>query len=265
MTRASAALAFLLISFAAAAAPAQAAVRSYSALAIPVVDVAPASGEGQWLAQRVIDREWGLSEDSVYAEVEVPGWKSEGVALAISAGGPGTGQLYAGSGSGWAFLLAEALGWAGRAFVKNEASNAAEEAQAFVGNPYDSTGGWTFDRYVRESGGDTERLEQLWMFDRDAFYQTLRNDPQYQTGFAGQFPEESYRAFRDLRAKRDDNLRRAHLAESLLWVNHIVAAIDAVRAVRAHNLPLRNEYQLQLGQRMREGNREWRATVVRRF
>jgi hypothetical protein len=134
-----------------------------------------------------------------------------------------------------------------------------------VGNPYDTTSGWSFERWVQSTGGNAASLEELWAHDREAFYQALRTDPRYAGGFNGQQPDEMYRAYRDLRNSRDSQLRRAHLAEGLLWVNHVAAAIDAVRAARLHNLPLRNEYQLQLGQRMREGQREYHATLVRRF
>ena len=168
-------LALALVAALVCAGAAHAEVRAWSELALPVVDVAPA-GSGDLLAQRVIDREWGLSEDSVYAEVSVPGWKSEGVAMALSAGLPGAGQLYVGEGSGWAFLLVEALGWAGRAFTKNEAEQSARDARAFVGNPYDTTSGWSFERWSRTTRGDADRLEKLWLYDREAFYQALRSD-----------------------------------------------------------------------------------------
>lgn len=260
--------ALVACTFALGAGAARAEVRAWSSLALPVVDLAPASAnanDSQWLAQRVIDREWGASEDSTYHEVDVPGWKSEGFAFALSAGVPGSGQLYAGEGSGWLFLLAEALGWAGRAFTLNEAEQSAKDARAFVGNPFDTTAGFSFTRYERATGGSTATLEALWNYDREAFYQMLREDPRYLSGWSGGSPEQTWSAYRDYRASRDTNLRRAHLSEGLLWVNHVVAAIDAVRAVRAHNLPLAQEYQLQLGQRMREGQREYRATLVRRF
>ena len=65
-----------------------------------------------WLAQRSIDREWGLSDDSTYATVDVPGWKSEGLAFTMSAVLPGTGQLYVGEDSGWYYMIAEAVLWA---------------------------------------------------------------------------------------------------------------------------------------------------------
>jgi len=67
-----------------------------------------------WLAQRAIDREWGPSDDSTYRTVDVKGWKSEGLALALSSAVPGAGQIYTGEGSGWLYVVGEALGWAGR-------------------------------------------------------------------------------------------------------------------------------------------------------
>ncbi len=248
----------------AVAAAARADVRAWSELALPVVDLAPA-GSDTWLAQRVIDREWGPSDDSTYREVDVPHWKREGVGLALSAAVPGAGQLYAGEGSGWLFVLAEAVGWAGRMFAQREADQAAKDARSFLGNPYDTTSAFSFERYEHETGASTATLEALWANDREAFYQRLHDDETFVAGWSGTSPEETWSHYRDFRGTRDVNLRREHYAEAWLWVNHVVAAIDAVRAVRSHNLPLQQEYQLQLGQRMRDGQREYRATLVRRF
>src|SRR5262245_34774719 len=71
------------------------------------------AGRDGLLAQRTIDRQWGLSEDSVYVTVDVPGWKSEALATTLSAIVPGTGQFYTGEGMGWVFVAAEAAGWGG--------------------------------------------------------------------------------------------------------------------------------------------------------
>src|SRR5207247_2336461 len=40
------------------------------------------------LAQRVIERSWGLSEDSTYVELSIPDWKSEGWAFLLSGAVP---------------------------------------------------------------------------------------------------------------------------------------------------------------------------------
>ena len=38
-----------------------------------------------WLAQRSIDRQWGASDDSTYKTIDIPGYKSEGWAMMMSA------------------------------------------------------------------------------------------------------------------------------------------------------------------------------------
>jgi len=50
-----------------------------------------------------------------------------------------------------------------------------------------------------------------------------------------------------------------------VWLNHAVAAFDALRAARFHNLPLRRQMELQLSGRMRSHGGELRAALVRRF
>jgi hypothetical protein len=227
-----------------------------SRLALPV-STAP---DGGLLAQRVIEREWGYSEDSTYREVVVPGWKSEGGALAFSAILPGAGQLYSGERSGWAYLLIETAGWVERSLASRDA-----EARAFVGNPYDSTAGWSLTRFEAAGGGDSQYLERLWAGDREAYYRTLASDPAYVNGFSGVSPSNEQVRFIGLRAERDSKLRLTRRMETLLWLNHLVAAIDALRAARIHNLPLRQQYQLRVAQKIRHGKPEFRAALVRRF
>ena len=57
---------------------------------------ADAGGHEDWLAQRVVTREWGASDDTSYLEIEVPGYRSEGWALVLSSIVPGAGELYVG-------------------------------------------------------------------------------------------------------------------------------------------------------------------------
>lgn len=249
------------LALAVATPPANAAILQGSALALPV-STAP---DGDLLAQRVIDREWGISEDSTYNEVDVPGWKSEGGAMALSAAVPGTGQLYVGAKSGWAFLLLETAGWVQHELTSNAADDHDQEAQAFVGNPYDSTAGWSLTRFETSGGGDTEYLERLWAGDREAYYRTLETDPVYVAGFTGASPGATQQEYAGIREQRDDKLKIERRIEVLLWLNHVVAAVDAFRAARIHNLPLRQQYQLRVSQKYRRGNPEVRAAVVRRF
>lgn len=244
-----------------AAPVATAAVISGSRLALPAV-TAP---EGELLAQRTIDREWGLSADSTYTVVDVPGWKSEGGAMAMSALLPGAGHLYVGERSGWAYLLIETAGWVEHTIANRDADRRAAAARSFVGDPYDSTSNWSLVRYREAGYGDTEYLERLWAGDREAYYRLLANDASYLAGFKGTNPANTQLSYIGLRDARDAKLRLSSRMEALLWLNHLVAAIDAFRAAKIHNLPLRQDYQLRFGQRIRHGRPEFRAALVRRF
>lgn len=246
-----------------AEAPAFAELSAYSRMALPLWK--PAQKPAGLLAQRVIDRDWGASDDSIYKVVDVPGWKSEGVALFSSAALPGTGQLYAGESSGWLFLLTEAAGWTGRVFSKRKSDRYDEQAARYIGVPTDSSANWSFQRWETSTGDDPAPLERLYAGDREAFYRAIATDPQYFAGYNSSNPEAVYSAYRDLRQRRDDTLHRTWLIESALWFNHLVAAIDAFRAARSHNLPLRQQYELKLGQRWNHGEPEFKAALVRRF
>lgn len=251
----------LALALAGAAAPATCAVLTGSRLALPVAT----AEEGGLLAQRVIDREWGLSEDSTYREVNVPGWRSEGGALALSALVPGSGHLYLGERSGWAYLLIETAGWVERSLSRHDADERDAAAQAFVGNPYDSTAGWSLSRYEAAGGANADYVERLWAGDRETYYRLLASDPGYVAGFGGISPSNEQVHFNGLRDERDSKLRLSRHMETLLWLNHLVSAIDALRAARIHNLPLKQQYQLRVSQKFRHGRPEFRAALVRRF
>jgi hypothetical protein len=218
-----------------------------------------------WLAQRTIDREWGLSDDSTYRTVDVPGWKLEGLALVLSGAVPGAGQLYVGEGSGWVYLLGEAAGWVGRMVTRRRAQDLRDDAAAFVGDPTDSTSTWSFARYAAASGGEAVLLEQLWTQDRDAFYQVLARDEGYRVGFAGSDPSAQYDSYRGLRDSSQDRFRQSRYFEMALLLNHAVGAFEALRAARIHNLPLRRNLDLQFGGRWHHGEPQLRAAVVGSF
>lgn len=218
-----------------------------------------------WLAQRSIDRDWGLAEDSTYRTIEVQGWKSEGFAMALSGALPGAGELYAGEGSGWLFLAGEALGWVGRTVTRRKGNDLREQAAAFVGDPHDSLSTWSFARYEASTGSNAAQLEALWIGDREAYYQTLANDPTYRNGFEGDDPGINYESYRGLRVSSQGRFRQSRLLEVALWANHAISAFDALRAARFHNLPLRRSIDLKLGARVRRGEPAFRAALVRRF
>lgn len=247
-----------------------------SALALPVLSAAPDAGTPSmlrgadtvpelWLAQRTIDRDWGLSEDSTYRTVDVKGWKSEGLSLALSGALPGAGQLYVGEGSGWLYLAGEAMGWVGRTFTRRKGDDLREQAASYVGDPTDSLSTWSFARYQQVTGATADRLEELWTGDREAFYQALASDASFRPGFEGADPGIAFESYRGLRESSQHRLRQSRLIEIALWANHAVSAFDALRTARFHNMPLRRTIDLQLGAKLRRGQPVLRATLVRRF
>lgn len=215
------------------------------------------------LAQRAITREWGLSDDSTYRELELPEWKSEGGAMLASAVLPGAGQLYAGEGSGWWFLLAEAGGWIGMHLSERKADRYRTQAAEFVGDPHDSASVFSFSR-LAGGGGDPSRLQALWAGDRESFYEAIASDGAWQAGFlsAG---STGYAGYADLRDRSDRSLRQSRLVQALVWANHLVAAWDALRAARFHNLPLRRDLELKVDGRWNRRGPTLRAALERRF
>jgi hypothetical protein len=194
------------------------------------------------LAQRAITRSWGLSDDSVYVVVPVPGWRSEGGALAMSALLPGTGQLYAGERSGWLYLLAEAGGWAAHLFLTDRADARRDEAAAYAGNPNDPESRWSLERWSASTQEDPDELARLYAADPDGFYSAIRS-PYYAAGFASDDARTLYESLQD---SADRRRRYARYAVIGLVINHAVAAFDALRAARIHNLPLRRNLELQI-------------------
>ena len=233
-----------------------------STLAVPVLE--PGGAPRLVLAQRTITRSWGPSDDSVYVEMSIPEWRSEGLAAAASALIPGAGQLYAGENGGalW-FALAEAAGWTARFLFKQRSDDARQKAVAFAGDPGDSASAWSFDRWESETAGDSGELRRLYEADRAAFYHRLANDPSYAAGWKG-LADATRQEYLSSYKRSQSFERRARRAEGVLWINHLVAAVEALRAARMHNLTLAPGTALQLQSSWRHGP-ALRATVERRF
>ena len=257
-------LSLFAVSSAAASSPPATGEQAGSRLAIPALRGASDVPE-LWLAQRSIDREWGLSEDSTYRTLDMQGWKHEGLALSLSGLVPGTGQLYVGERSGWAYLLAEGLGWVGRTVTRRRGDNLRAEAAAFVGDPNDPSAPWSFERYASNSGDEAELLRTLWEQDRAAFYELLSSDPRYREGFAAADPTVAFETYHNAHERSQTRYRQSRYIEIALWANHAIAAFDALRAARLQNLPLRRNIELQLGGRVSRDGPTLRACLVRRF
>ncbi len=232
-----------------------------SSLAIPLIVLGDKKPEYQ-LCQRAIDRSWGLSEDSVYKVVDVPEWRSEGLAAGLSAAIPGAGQLYAGERSGFWFALAEVAGWMANRIYVHRQQVERDRATRFVGDPADSASAWSFARWSATTGLDPARIAAIWAADRDAFYETIARDPVYAAGWSGAGAQTDYAA---MRGKVQDLGNRAFLSGTMIWLNHLVAAFDALRAARNQNVYLQHNLELKLKSSWNRSGPGLTATLVKRF
>jgi len=245
--------------------PVHAAVSDVSALAMPRVAVDAGGDVPQLiLAQRTIDRSWGL-EDSAHVE-KIAGLRSEGLALVLSAAVPGSGQAYSGERSGFLFALLEVAGWTTHLFYKNEADKQGRNADHFAGAPTDSVANWNYARWIAgDPNRDPSQLEALYASDRDAYYNLISKDPSYLDGWSGSDPASTAADFQHFRDLSTGDLQRSRYATGGLVLNHLASALDALRAARIHNLPIRENYELRLKSSWRRGSPDVVAVIVRRF
>lgn len=214
------------------------------------------------LAQRVIDREWGPSDDSTYVELEVPGWKSEPVATLLSAALPGAGQRYVGENTAWVYAAFEVAGWGGWWWYRHDASDLRGQASGVAGLPDDPASGWSFERWAESTQGDPDEISALYRVDREAFYNSIASDPVYQPGWA---TADARTAFGALRLRADSRLARSRLYSTGVWLNHLVSAVNALRAARFHNMPLSRQLGMRIDGGVRRGEPEFVVTLVRKF
>ena len=218
------------------------------------------SEPGLLLAQRAIDREWLVPGDS--GLTIIPHGRSALGALIFSAAAPGTGQLYAGRLTGLYFLAAEVAGWIGWRTLRSRADDLRDEARGLAGAPDDTTSAWSFGRFEQATQEDAAQLRALYAVDRDAFDEAIGGDPRYAAGWAA---PETRAEFSDLRRASDRRLSQSRATESALWVNHVVAALDAVRAARFHNRFLGHGLELKAKGAMHHGRPEMVVSLERRF
>ena len=214
------------------------------------------------LAQRTIDREWGPSDDSIYVTREVQGWKSEPLATVLSAALPGAGQRYVGENNAWVYAAIEVAGWGGWWWYRHDAGDLRGRASGLAGLPEDPASGWSFERWAEATQGDPTEIAALYRGDREAFFNSIASDPRYQPGWA---TADARSEFGALRIRADSRLARSRLYSTGLWVNHLVAAVNALRAARFHNMPLSRDLGLRLDGGVRGGAPTVVVALVRKF
>lgn len=216
------------------------------------------------LAQRTIEREWPVRGDSGVV-TPPPGARSPIAAMALSAAVPGAGQVYAGRRrAALGYAAVEVAGWVGWALLQRGSERLRDDATALAGAPGDSASAWSFDRLQDVTGVDATELRALYAADREAFHDAIGRDSRYAAGW---FDASSQSRFNDLRRRSDRKLEGARWTSAGLWVNHVVAAVEALRGVRLGNLnvDLGNRTELRAKGRLQRGRPSFLVTLERRF
>ena len=109
-------------------------------------------------------------------------------------------------------------------------------------------------------------MRALYAADRDLFYFTIARDEAYRRGWADYgYAEIQREQFIELREDSQSHMKRGRYFQAAAWIDHVVAALDGLRAARAHNLPLRQNLNLKLGGRLTRGNPVVTAALETRF
>jgi hypothetical protein len=183
--------------------------------------------------------------------------------MLMSALVPGSGQMYVdGAPHGIWFMVVEAAALASGLLLRESGVQARDDAAAYAGTPQDTSANWSFARWISATGNDPGTLQALYDQDREVFFDLIGSEQELLPGWSGN-AETTRAGFVDLRATSDRRLHGARWSESLLWVNHMVAAFDAVRVARLHNRAL--GLGLEWKGSWRHGAPAFSATLKRRF
>ncbi len=240
-------------------------------LATPTLDRVPALLTGVdrptlVYAQRTIDRGIGdmpVPPEEPYREMEIEGWKSPGLATGMSALLPGSGQLYSGSSRGYIFLGVEAVAIASIAAFSSKKSDTQDEYYSYVGDPYQSTSRFSFDRLAGAVGpAEVERLRVIYERDQREFYDAVTHNDTYAAGWV----DANDRFDADNLADESDRYaRKAKTGIYVLIANHLVSAVDALNLARFNNIALKDNLSLKLKLRPGLRHSSYAFTVTQKF
>lgn len=239
-------------------------------LAGPSLDRVPALVTGTatpqlLLAQRAIERDLrGTPVDpQAYALVDVPGWKSEGGAAALSLALPGTGQLYSGSKRGYLFLGVEAVALLSYASFQAKSDDKRDEYYAYVGDPNSTSSRFSFDRLAGDvSPEELARLRTIYEKDKAEFYQAVTQQDAYAAGWQEAGDRSDAAAISD---DADRQRSRSRIGLYTLFANHLVSAFDALNLARFNNIALRENMTLKLKLRPGMHRSNYAFTVTQKF
>ena len=109
-----------------------------------------------------------------------------------------------------------------------------------------------------------EGLMRLYESDREAFYHLVGNDPRYEAGWstAGSDTRQTYLGLED---DVQNSVRNARYATTALYFNHVLSALDALRAARFNNIPLQRNLRIRLRGSMGSKGEAMTVILERKF
>ncbi|MEO6462234.1 MAG: DUF5683 domain-containing protein [Candidatus Eisenbacteria bacterium] len=231
---------------------------------VPVLVTGDARPELQ-LAQRAIQRDLRgtPASEAPYAMVDVPGWKSEGGAAAMSLALPGAGQLYTGSKRGYLYLGVEAVALLSYATFQAKSETKRDEYHAYVGDPNEVESRFSFNRLGSEvSPEELNRLRTVYERNPAEFYQAVTLQSQYAGGWSD--PDDRFDA-QAISEDADTQRSRSRFGLYTAIANHLVSAVDALNLARFNNFALRENMTLKL--KLRPGLRHgsYAFSVTQKF
>ncbi len=145
---------------------------------------------------------------------------------------PGSGQLLLGQRRGWVYLGAEAAAWFSEVSLRDAGNQSERDYKRYADRH------WDWERYqsVAECGDglgpvDFEReqqdLERQLADSRDDYYDSIGRLDAYACGWDTQADRSSYQ---NMRGDADALFRSARVAVTVVFLNHLVSAVDAAKS-----------------------------------
>jgi hypothetical protein len=147
-------------------------------------------------------------------------------------------------------------------WYRHDARRLRDDAGRVAGVPDDPASGWSFERWALATEGDPAEIATLYAADREAFYNTIATDPVYLSGWES---AQARTEFGALRIRADQRLTRSRVYSTGLWLNHLVAAVNALRAARFHNMPLTRTVGIRIDGRMESRGPAMAVALERKF
>jgi hypothetical protein len=169
-----------------------------------------------------------------YLEDDVEGQKSPGKAFVFSMLAPGSGQLYAGSKTGFIYLGVEAIAWTSSYFLWKSGKQKEDEFMDYADEHwvFPLVGSQCGDAYYDEKADSLIRY--FYENDKGHFYEDIGK---YQVYLCG-WDTGTLGTYLDLRDDSNRLLKGSNYAIMAALVNHVISAVDALRLARYHNMRL---------------------------